>query len=201
METTATIGEKVVTLKDHRDVLIREMRSDDFERSYEFFRELPPEDRMYLRNDVTRRDIVERRIRDMEYGRVRRLVAISGDEIVADGTLELAGHGWGENVAEIRLIVARPYQRLGLGRILTRELYLLAAEHRVDRIVGRVMRPQKRALAVFRRLGFHDEFVIPKHVRDQKGEWQDLVLMRCNLGDLWNEMENMYAHSDWQRAR
>lgn len=201
MESVAGYEETVVTLKNNRDVLIREMRPDDFERSYEFFRELPSEDRMYLRNDVTRRDIVQRRIKDMEYGRARRLVAIAGDEIVADGTLELAGHGWGENIAEIRLIVARPYQKLGLGRKLTRELYLLAAEHRVDRIVGRVMRPQKRALAVFRKLGFHDEFVIPKHVSDQNGEWQDLVIMRCNLADLWNEMEDSYAYSDWQRAR
>ena len=80
MESVAGYAETVITLKNNRDVLIREMRPDDFERSYEFFRELPSEDRMYLRHDVTRRDIVQRRIKDMEYGRVRRLVAIAGDE-------------------------------------------------------------------------------------------------------------------------
>jgi len=42
---------------------------------------------------VTRSDQVQRRIDDMLAGRVERLVALVGDEIVADGALELVGHG------------------------------------------------------------------------------------------------------------
>lgn len=193
--------EKTVALRDGKSVTIRRMRPDDVERSYAFFCSLPPEDRVYLRTDVTRRDLVQRRTTELDGERAERVVAIYGDEIVADGTLELQGHGWGDNVAEVRLIVARAFQRLGLGTVVARELFHLASKRRVDRIVVRLMRPQVGAHRIFRRLGFHDEFLIPEHVRDQDGRWQDLIIMRCPLDQLWRDMEIELANSDWQRAR
>jgi RimJ/RimL family protein N-acetyltransferase len=193
--------DKSVTLKDGRSLVIRDMRPEDTQRSFEFFAALRDIDRKYLRADVRRWEVVERRTRELDTGRALRLVAVDDDEIVADGALELAGHGWGENIAEIRLIVAHPYQRLGLGALMARELYFLAAERKVDRIVARMMRPQVGAQRIMKRLGFHDEFLIPEHVRDQDGNWQDLIIMRCNLEDLWGEMEGMFEESDirWHR--
>jgi len=193
--------EKSVVLRDGRHVMIRAIRSDDSDRSFAFFSELPEEDRRYLRVDVTRREIVEARARDVDAGRVVRLVAVAGDQIIADGSLEVAGHGWGENIAELRLIVARPYQRLGVGTLLARELFFIAAERKVDRVVARVMRPQEGARQILRRLGFKDEFLIPEHVRDRSGNWQDLIIMRCNLEDLWVEMEGLLEGSDLQWHR
>ncbi len=192
---------KMVNLKDGEDVEIRNMRPGDVESSYAFFSELPEEDRRYLRADVTKCDLVERRTTELDSGRVDRLVAVVSDEIVADGTLELQGHGWGDNIGELRLIVARPYQHLGLGTLLARELYYLAMQHKLDRIVVRIMRPQARAHRIMQRLGFTEEFLIPEHVRDQEGRWQDLIIMRCNLETLWREMESLVESSDWRWHR
>jgi RimJ/RimL family protein N-acetyltransferase len=193
--------EKTVTLKNDRKVIIRDMRPEDVQASFDFFQKLPPEDRKYLRVDVTNWEFVERRIRRLAEGGVERLVVIDGEEIIGDGALELAGHGWGENIAEIRLIIARGYQRTGLGTVLARELHLLAAEHKVDRIVARLMRPQIGAHRILHSLGFHEEFLIPEMVKDRSGEWQDMIIMRCNLDNLWREMETMFELSDWQRHR
>ena len=193
--------DKSVSLKDDSEVTIRNMRPKDVDLSFEFFCQLPEEDRRYLRADVTRRDIVERRTTELDSGRVDRLVAIADHEIVADGSLELQGHGWGDNIGEIRLMVARPYQHLGLGTLLARELYYLGMQHKLDRIVVRVMRPQSRAHRIMKRLGFKEEFLIPEHVRDQDGKWQDLIIMRCNLDELWNEMESLVEASDWRWHR
>ena len=193
--------ETTVALKDGRAVLIRPMRPDDFEHSFDFFCALPEEDRKYLRVDVTQRDLVERRTSNLDPRRVIRLVAVLDEAIVADGALELAGHGWGDNIAEIRLMVARPFQRLGLGTLLAKELFFLAADRKVDRIVARLMRPQEGARRIFRRLGFKEEFLIPEHVRDQSGAWQDLIIMRCPLENLWNEMELALESTDWRRHR
>lgn len=207
METTLTERrlaprvEKTLTLKDGAEVAIRNMRPSDVEMSFAFFGALPEEDRRYLRVDVTRREIVERRTTELDSGRVDRLVAVVGDEIVADGSLELQGHGWGDAIGELRLIVARPYQHRGLGTLLARELYYLALQHKLDRIVVRVMRPQSRAHRIMRRLGFREEFLIPEHVRDLDGAWQDLIIMRCNLDELWREMESLVEASDWRWHR
>jgi L-amino acid N-acyltransferase YncA len=190
--------EKKGVLSDGREVVIREMKHEDLEPSLEFFRSLPDEDRKYLRVDVTQRDVVKTRIQETGQGRVRRLVALDGDRIVGDGSLELEGHGWGDNVAEFRLIVARPYQKLGLGSLLARELFFLAAAHKVERIVARFLRPQEGAHRILHRLGFREEFTIPGQARDLEGHWQDVIIMRCNLDELWSEMENLMGQEDWQ---
>jgi putative acetyltransferase len=192
---------KKVTLRDGRTITVRRMQADDVQRSYEFFCALPADDRKYLRVDVTRRDLVERRTLETDERRTVRVVAEHDGEIVADGTLELEGHGWGNNVAEVRLIVASSWQRLGLGTVMARELFNLASQHRVDRIVARLMRPQAGAHRIFKRLGFHEEFLIPEHVRDQSGAWQDLIIMRCPLEDLWQDLEFELANGDFQRHR
>jgi putative acetyltransferase len=192
---------KTVTLRDGRTITVRRMQPDDVQRSYEFFCALPAEDRKYLRVDVTRRDLVERRTLETDERRAVRVVAEHDGDIVADGTLELEGHGWGNNVAEVRLIVASSWQRLGLGTVMARELFHLASQYRVDRIVARLMRPQAGAHRIFKRLGFHEEFLIPEHVRDQSGAWQDLIIMRCPLEDLWRDLEFELATGDFQRHR
>lgn len=193
--------DKTVALKDDTEVTIRNMRPADVDLSFDFFCELPKEDRRYLRVDVTRRELVERRTTEIDSGRVDRLVAVAEGKIVADGALELQGHGWGDAIGEIRLIVARPFQHLGLGTLMARELYYLGMQHQLDRIVVRVMRPQSRAHRIMKRLGFKEEFLIPDHVRDQDGNWQDLIIMRCNLDELWHEMESLVEASDWRWHR
>ena len=94
--------ETIVKLKDDTEILVRPIKKEDLDRSFAFFQALPEEDRLFLRVDVSRREIVEERIRKAEKGGVMRLVAVHGDEIVADGTLELEGNGWKEHVGELR---------------------------------------------------------------------------------------------------
>ncbi len=193
--------EKATKLKDGTDVLLRSMTKDDLEKSLAFFQGLPEEDRTYLRRDVTKRRFVEERIREIDSGRVKRLVAVVRGEIAADGALELADHGWGEDVGEIRLIIARPYQRKGLGLLMAGALYELAAGSGVKEIVVRMMRPQKAARGIFRTLGFREEVFLPDYAKDRTGKRQDVILGRCDLEALWRELEHYMGDSDWQRTR
>jgi len=190
---------KTVRLKDETEVLIREMTVEDLERSLAFFQSLPEEDRAYLRRNVVQREVVERRIREMQSGDVRRLVAAADDQIVGDGSLELSSEEWKKHVGEVRLIVARPYQRKGLGVLMARELFLLAAGAKVDEVVVKMMRPQKSAQIIFHRLGFRQEVVLPDYLKDQAGRKQDMILMRCDLEALWRKMEDFLVLGDRER--
>jgi L-amino acid N-acyltransferase YncA len=192
---------KKVQLRDASEVLVRDMTVEDLEGSLAFFAALPEDDRAYLRRDVTDREIVEERIREIGSGSVRRLIAVIDGRIVADGTLELAGQEWKRHVGELRLIVARPYRRKGLGILMARELYRLAASAKVEEIIVKMMRPQKAARAIFEKLGFRREVVMPDYVKDLGGKKQDLILMRCDLEALWTEMEDFLATGDWQRTQ
>ena len=193
--------EKKAKLKDGNEVLIRELKKDDLDKSLAFFRALPKEDRAYLRVDVTKRDVVERRINAMESEEVSRLVAVVDGEIVADGSLERERQEWKKHIAELRLIVAHPYQRKGLGLLMARELFALAASKKVEEILVRIMAPQVGALSIFKRLGFHQDAVLHDYVKDIDGKKHDLILMRCDLESLWRKLGDFMTDFDWQRTR
>ena len=193
--------EKVTSLKDGTEVTIRPIEAADVEKSLAFFRQMPDEDRNYLRVDVTRRDVVEHRVEQAVSGEVQRLIALAGDRIVADGALEPAAHEWAAHVRELRLIVAHSFQRKGLGMVMARDLYQLAIASKAEYIEVHMMRPQTAAHNIFRRLGFHEEVMLPDHVRDRAGSTQDLIMMRCDIKEMWEELEHFFAASDWQRAR
>jgi ribosomal protein S18 acetylase RimI-like enzyme len=193
--------EKKETLKDGTEIIIRELHANDLDKLMKFYSALPPEDRKYLRIDVTNKEVVEQRIELTKSGMVFRLAALFEDEIIADGALELSGEEWRKHQGELRAIVARPFQHKGLGMILVRELYFLAVEKNVEKVVVKMMRPQISAQRIFRKLGFREEHLIPDYVRDQSGAKQDLIIMTCNIKDLWKELEHFYTDSDWQRCR
>lgn len=193
--------EKKAKLKDGSEVLIRELKKDDLDKSLAFFRALPKEDRAYLRVDVTKREIVERRIKAMESEDVNRLVAIFEDEIVADGSLQRDNQDWKKHIAELRLIVAHQFQRRGLGLLMARELFALGASKKVEEILVRIMGPQVGALSIFKRLGFHQDAILHDYVKDIDGAKQDLILMRCDLKSLWQKLDDFMTDFDWQRTR
>ncbi len=189
------------TLKDGTKVLIRDLHYEDLDKLMKFYRSLPVEDRVYLKVDVTKRKVVEQRMKLNEEGTFFRILALHDDEIIGDGMFEIFKEEWRKHQGELRVIVARPFQRLGLGMIMMRELHSLAMKKDVDKIVVKMMKPQKGAINICKKLGFHKETVIPNYVWDQADEPQDLVIMTCKPKDLWRELEHSYSDSDWQRCR
>jgi RimJ/RimL family protein N-acetyltransferase len=193
--------DKTERMKDGTEVTIRRLVPSDIDKLMEFYGSLPEEDRRYLKFDVTDRKAVAKRLRRIETGDDIRIAAIHGGVIVASGALELSGETWSKHQGEIRVIIARPFQQRGLGTIMIRELYFIAVQNQIQTIVARMMRPQVGAQKVFRRLGFRDETMFPDFVKDIQGGSQDLIVMTCNVKDLWRELDRTFSESDWQRCR
>jgi L-amino acid N-acyltransferase YncA len=192
---------KAEVLKDGTRVIVRNLHPDDLDGLMAFYRSIPDKDRIYLKVDVTNRKVVKQRIALIETGRIFRIVAVHEDDIVADGALELTLGEWGKNQGEPRVIVAKDFQRKGLGMIMMRELYLTAIKNDVEKIAAKIMKPQVAAQNICRKLGFQEEAVMRDYVRDQAGKPQDFVIMTCNINKLWEEIEYFYSASDWQRCR
>lgn len=193
--------DKIEKLKDGTEVNIRKLKMEDLDLLMEFYQALPLEDRKYLKFDVTDRKIVQRRLRRMDSGDDIRIVAVHGGLIIASGALELSGEAWSKHQGEIRLIVARPFQKRGLGAIMIRELYFIAVQNNLQLVVAKMMRPQVGAQKIFHRLGFRDDSLMPDFVKDIKGESQDLIVMTCDVKQLWKQLDRMFSESDWQRCR
>ncbi|HSA94444.1 MAG TPA: GNAT family N-acetyltransferase [Acidobacteriota bacterium] len=193
--------DKTEKMKDGTEVVIRRATAADLDRLMEFYGALPAEDRRYLKFDVTDRKSVAKRLRRLESGDDIRIVAVHGGVIVASGALELSGEAWSKHQGEIRVIIARAFQKRGLGTIMVRELYFIAVQNQITTIVARMMRPQVGAQKIFRRLGFHEESMLPDFVKDVRGDPQDLIVMTCDVKELWKQLDRTFSESDWQRCR
>jgi GNAT superfamily N-acetyltransferase len=190
-----------MTLKDGTELTVRELTLDDLENLMKFFTSLPLKDQQYLRIDVTNKEIVKNRISDALHKKDIRLAVLHNDQIIATGALELSHDDWRRNQGELRLIVARDYQHKGLGLMLARELYYLAVENGVKKLVVKMMKKQKSARNLVKKLGFSHEIIIPDYVTDKSEKLQDLVIMTCDMKDFWKELEHIYQASDWMRCR
>jgi acetyltransferase len=193
--------DKTEMMKDGTEVTIRRLAPNDIDKLMGFYGSLPEEDRRYLKFDVTDQMVVAKRLRRIEQGDDIRIAAIHGGLIVASGALELSGEAWSKHQGEIRVIVVRPFQHRGLGTIMIRELYFIAVQNQITTIVARMMRPQAGAQTIFRRLGFREETMLPDFVKDIRGSAQDLLIMTCDVKDLWRELDRTFSESDWQRCR
>lgn len=180
-----------LTLKNRARVLVRPMEARDGPALLAFFRAIPLEDRLYLREDVTREEVVQRFVTQLNYEVVLPLLALDQDRIVGDGTLHRNTYGWSAHVGKIRVVVARDYQRLGLGTGLARLLVKQAIAVGLDKLVAEVVDNQIAAKRAFEKLGFCQEAVLKRQVCDIHGRKRDLVLLANDVSHIWDHMEAM----------
>jgi RimJ/RimL family protein N-acetyltransferase len=182
-----------VTLRDGTQVLLRPMQPDDGPALLAFFRSLPEEDRLFLREDVTRDDVVDRFVRNLDYDAVLPLIAEHANRIVGDGTLHRSRHGWASHVGEIRVVVDPKFQRHGLGTAIARLLVRHATSVGLDKLVAEVVDNQVAAKRAFGKLGFYPEAVLKGHVKDIHGTKRDLVILANDVSQIWETMESLVA--------
>jgi len=190
---------KKITLKDGKEAVVRLLEKSDKSRLHNFFLELPERDRMYLKEDVTSTDVINRWFRTLDYKKVIPLVIIIDNEIIADGTLHIDEFGWARHIGEVRLVVAKKYRRMGVSKFLLRELYFIAMKLKLEKIVGKMMDKQKRAIEIFKELGFKKEALLKNHVKDRKGVNHNMVIMSHMVTSHWDELENLITghHDDF----
>jgi L-amino acid N-acyltransferase YncA len=172
---------KQVTLQTGTNVTIRPMVPEDAARLYEFFCRLPREDRLFLRDDVSLREVVDAWADELDYEKVLPIVAEVDDTIVADATLHRRKFGWTSHVGKVRLVVDTDYRGKGLGTLMLEALIETAKKAGLEIVVAEIMRDQTGTLNILRRLGFEKEAVFYNYVKDQIGEEHDLVIMMKNL--------------------
>jgi RimJ/RimL family protein N-acetyltransferase len=181
---------KEVKVKDGSTVVLRPFEKNDTDALFAFFVKLPASDRLFLRDNVTDRAVVERWATELDYEKVFPLLAWKGNEVLGDATLHKNLSGWMKHVGSIRIVIAAEYQRKGLGGILANELFLHALKSGLQKIVAEMMETQQGTKKVFEKLGFMQEALLRGHVRDQMGVRHDLLVLTKDLEEFWAEIEN-----------
>lgn len=187
---------KTLKLADGRNILIRPLAKQDGPALLEFFAALPKEDRLFLKEDVTQKDVIDRWIEELNFNKVLPLVAEKDSRIIGDATLHFNMHGWQKHMAEIRCVVSRDFQKKGLGTALMRELVSRAEEKGIVKLSAYMMTSQKSAQRAFERLGFKKEAELQDFVKDISGKTHNLVVMVNDVSDLWQKMEDLILDYD-----
>ena len=186
---------KQIILRDRSAVTLRPMVREDKEGLLTFFRRLPPEDRQFLKDDVTRAEIIEGWARDLNYDRVLPILAEFEGRIVGDATLHRQAYGWMRHVGEIRLVTDPFLRRRGLATAMAREIFYLALQAGLDKMVAEMVADQVAAIKVFGKLGFQQEARLVNHVVDLQGRKHDLVIMTTDIPALMQKMQETFLRA------
>jgi RimJ/RimL family protein N-acetyltransferase len=186
---------KQITLRDRSVVTLRPMVREDKDELLAFFRRLPPEDRQFLKDDVTRAEIIETWARELNYDRVLPILAEFDGRIVGDATLHRQAYGWMRHVGEIRVVTDPYLRRRGLATAMAREIFYLALQVGLDKMVAEMVGGQVAAIKVFGKLGFQQEARLANHVVDLQGRKHDLVIMTTDIPTLMLKMQETFLRA------
>ena len=88
---------------------------------------------------------------------------------------------------EPRVIVAQSHRAKGLGAALAREIFQIAKEVGLRKVIARMPLRQEGARRMFERIGFHAEALLSDWVVDRNDRTHDLLVMSYDVTSLTAE--------------
>jgi L-amino acid N-acyltransferase YncA len=164
-------------LENGFQVTLRPLLKVDEEALKKYFQDLPLEDRLCLKEDVTDPKVIENWIYNLDYDHVLPLVALDQGRIVGDATLHFSPIGWTQHQGEIRLTTDPQYREKGLGTILVQNLIDIATGLGLEQLSAEIPPVLDKAFYLVEKMGFKEVAVLKGFVIDKEGQESDLVLM------------------------
>ena len=173
--------QKEVSLKDGTKILLRPMVPTDKEALYEFFKAVSEEEARYLRDDVKSRLLIESWAKNLDYSKTLPILALKGDLIIADATINRRQFGWKWHLGTVRIFVHNDYRNLGLGEIMVDELVRIAYKLGIEKLVLEIPDTNTAVINTFTKVGFHRAALIPNMVKDRQNMPVDLAVMMRDI--------------------
>jgi L-amino acid N-acyltransferase YncA len=169
---------KVVQLGEGRRVFLRFLNQGDREGFAELVREAVPEEAILLKQDFRDRKTLNNWFDRLHYRLVLPLVAVDLDRhrFAAVAILHRGEQAF-QHIGDIRMLVAEPYCRLGLGSLMLGDLIDLAREENLFWLSAAVPWDQNQVISAFEARGFEIKTRLPDYLRRPNGETQDMVLL------------------------
>jgi L-amino acid N-acyltransferase YncA len=172
---------KAIRLPDGSNVDIRVMSANDRDAVLEFANNLPEEDLLFLRVDLTEPEVVDEWLASLKSGDSASLSAYDDDGFIGYATVHRTKARWTRKIGEIRVNVAPHYRSRGLGRVLISEIFDVARDMNLKKLMANMTVDQRGARSAFQRLGFVAEALLADFVDDAKGNSRDLIIMSYDI--------------------
>jgi L-amino acid N-acyltransferase YncA len=175
---------RTLELGDGRQVQLRLMAPTDVSRVLAFARSLPEDDLQFLRVDITKMLVVMLWAQNIKAGQTVTVLGEKDREVVGYASLHHNQVSWQRHIGDLRVQVGPSYRGCGLGSALGKEVFAIAPEMGLQKIVAQMTPDQKQAIALVERSGFREEAVLHDFVIDRVGHKNDLVIMTCDVAAL-----------------
>ncbi len=172
---------KKLALENGNLVTLRPLLKSDEEALVEYFRDMPLEDRLCLKEDVTNPKVIENWIYELDYDHVLPLIALDNGHIVGDATLHFSPIGWTRHQGELRLTTDAGYRVKGLGTLLVRNLIDIATQLELEQLSVEIAPVLDKAFYLMEKMGFKEVATLKGFIKDIEGNESDLVLLIKHL--------------------
>ncbi len=174
---------KLDTLSTRKRVVIRFLNGTDRDRFIEFLQKVPAEDVQFCKNDIKSQRVIDDWLSPERSQGIISLVAsdMATNQIIAFLNL-YKGQQAAQKVGEIHhIIVAKPFQGLGVGSLILDELIDLALRQGLNWLKAEIEVESKIVLKAFQSRGFEIKAILGDYFIDNKGKTHDVALMMLPL--------------------
>jgi len=175
---------RTVSLENSTPLNLRLMIPADSHRIVTFARSLPEDDLLFLRTDITKAFVVMLWGQNIKAGLTVTVLAEREQEVAGYASMHHNEVTWQRHLGELRVQVGPQYRSRGLGRILAGEIFAIARDMGLRKIVAHMTPDQQGAIATVKRYGFEQEALLRDFVIDRVGRTRDLIVMTCDIARL-----------------
>ena len=167
-----------------QEITFRLLTQNDREGMLKFTKQMTADDMMYLRLDISQPEVLDEWIESTQSGRSMTVVAADEDGgIVGYCTLHRNLKSWTRHIGEIRVFVSSKMRGHGLARKLVNEIFQIAKQQNVQRLVVNIARDQLHIQQMLQRLGFKVEALLTDWLMARDGRTHDLVIMSHSVDE------------------
>jgi GNAT superfamily N-acetyltransferase len=156
-----------------RTVSYRLMTAEDKSAVLKFARTLPEADLMFLRIGITKPEVIDEWVHNIEVGLTVTVLAKDDRQVIGYVSLHHNTMMW----TRLRVMVGPDWRHKGLGRRLVGQIFRLASEKGLVRIHVQFPANQPRVRSLFDRLGFLPEALMSDWIMSRDGAMHDLLIM------------------------
>jgi len=181
METALESYPKAVALKSGVSLTLRPLVSTDYKALCAFFKALPSEDLIFLKERISDPKVIRRWCKKIDHGHTLHLLAFADKKIVGLASLNQDLGGWKRHIGRFNVHTLPEYRGKGIGRKMVNEIIDVARQCGLMWLEAELFDKQQAAIKMFGLLGFSNVLCRPGYVKDMQSVTHDYILMDLKL--------------------
>lgn len=181
LETALESYPKQTSTKSGLKITLRPLVATDAKALAEFFRALPQEELMFLKERLNDPAVLKQWCKRLDYHQNLPLLAWNDKHLVGVVILHQEQGGWKRHIGHLNVYVHPKQRGQGIGRLLIAEIIDLARRAGLERLEAEFFGAQENAIKLFGLMGFSNLLSLPEYVKDMQANAHDYIMMGIKL--------------------